>query len=136
MQNTDPYNQSPNLDLFQEPITQELANKHIAAVAAHHGKNEKLAWKRKVKKMMGYIEEVGKFEEQIMELTKAKQPILDAIAFLRSEMTKECIHPKDHLAHLNTYLICKFCDNKISIPRILKAEEPDTDEEEADDGGE
>jgi hypothetical protein len=60
--------ENENLDLFAEPVTPELANKHIAAVAAHHGKNEKLAWKRKVKKMMGLIEEVGVVEQEILAL--------------------------------------------------------------------
>lgn len=129
----DPYTATQNLDLFQEAVTPELAAKHIAAVAAHHGKNEKLAWKRKVKKMMVLIENVGVFENKILELIKDKQPILDEIALLRAEMTKECVHPKDHLVHVQTYLICKFCENRISIPRILKAEEP---EDEGEDVGE
>lgn len=118
------------LDIFAEPVTPELATKHIAAVAAHHGKNEKLAWKRKVKKMMGLIGEVGIVEQEILELVLKKQPTLDEIAILRAEMTKECIHPKDHLVHLGTYLMCKFCEKKISIPRILKAEEPEQDDED------
>jgi hypothetical protein len=117
-------------DLFAEPVTPELAAKHIAAVAAHHGKNEKLAWKRKVKKMMGLIDEVGVVEQEILELVLKKQPTLDEIAILRAEMTKECIHPKDHLVHLTTCLMCKFCDKRISIPRILKAESPEVDEGE------
>ena len=122
--------ETENLDLFAEPVTPELAAKHIAAVAAHHGKNEKLAWKRKVKKMMGLIQDVGVVEQEILELVLKKQPTLDEIAILRAEMTKECIHPKDHLVHLGTYLVCKFCDRKISIPRILKAEEPEAAEDE------
>lgn len=122
--------ENENIDLFAEPVTIELAQKHITAVSSHHGKNEKLAWKRKVKKMMGLIQEVGVVEQEILELVLKKQPTLDEIAMLRAEMTKECIHPKDHLVHLGTYLICKFCDNKISIPRILKNEEMEADEEE------
>jgi hypothetical protein len=121
-----------NLDLFAEPVTQELALRHINAVAAHHGKNEKLAWKRKVKKMTGLICDVGIIEQQILELIAEKQPTLDAIAMLRAEMTKECIHPKDHLVHLTSYLLCKFCENKISIPRILKNEDADAEMENED----
>lgn len=124
--------ENDTLDLFREPTTPQLAARHIAAVAAHHGKNEKLAWKRKVKKMMGLISEVGVFEQQILELIRNKQPILDDIAVLRSEMMKECIHPKDHLVHHDSYLFCKFCEKKISIPRILKDEETEADEGEDD----
>lgn len=133
MNSNDPYHTPENLDLFAEQVTPELANKHLAAIAAHHGKNEKLAWKRKVKKMMGFIDDAGVIQNQILELIASKQPILDEIAILRAEMTKECIHPKDHLVHVQTYIICKFCDSKISIPRILKAEEP---EDEGEDVGE
>lgn len=122
-----------NLDLFLEPVAPELAAKHIAAVAAHHGKNEKLAWKRKIKKMAGLIESVAVVEEEILTLVLKKQPTLDEIAILRAEMVKECIHPKDHLAHLDSYLLCKFCDRKISIPRIIKAEPV---EDVSEDGGE
>ena len=66
-----------NLDLFAEPVTPELAAKHIAAVAAHHGKNEKLAWKRKVKKMMGLIGEVGIVEQEILELVLKPRLVID-----------------------------------------------------------
>lgn len=132
------FEQNPpqNLDLFQETVTPELAAKHIAAVAAHHGKNEKLAWKRKQKKMGVYIENISVFELKILELIKEKQPILDDIAALRLEMVKECIHPKDNLVHMGTYLICKFCNNKISIPRILTVVVEETEEDEGEDVGE
>lgn len=122
--------ENTNLDLFCEPVTPELAAKHIAAVAAHHGKNEKLAWKRKVKKMMALIDAVSVVEQEILALALKKQPTLDEIAVLRAEMTKECIHPKDHLVHLDSCLLCKFCDRKISIPRIIKSESVDSGDAE------
>lgn len=114
------------------PLTAEQQAKHINAVAAHHGKNEKLAWKRKVKKMEGLFTQLRVFEERILAIVKEKEPLMDDVALLRSEMVKECIHPKDHLVHLNTYLLCKFCEKKISIPRILKEEAPEADESEDD----
>lgn len=119
-----------NLDLFLKPYSVEEQAKHISAVAAHHGKNEKLAWKRKVKKMDGLFSQLHVFEERILAIVKEKEPLMDDVALLRSEMVKECIHPKDHLVHMNTHLLCKFCEKKISIPRILKDEEPEADESE------
>lgn len=121
-----------NLDLFNEPVTPELKAKHIAAVASHPGKNEKLAWKRKVKKMDDLIEKVGEVEKEIMALVLKKQPTLDEIAVLRAEMVKECIHPKDHLVHLDTYLICKFCNSKISIPRIISERNTEDNSDESE----
>lgn len=122
---------SLNLDLFAKPATPEDQAKHIQAVSSHHGKNAKLAWNRKIKKMSSLIDEVNVLQEKILELTREQQPTLDEIALLRAEMIKECVHPKDHLVHLNTYLMCKFCERKISIPRIVKAVvEEDADESE------
>jgi hypothetical protein len=121
------------VDLLMGRVTPELQAKHIAAVSSHHGKNEKLAWKRKIKKMEGIIAEIGKFEEQILEIVKQKQPLMDDIALLRAEMVRECIHPRDHLVHMGTMLTCKFCNNNISIPRIfsqtLKVEESEDESE-------
>lgn len=125
--------ETSTLDLFAEPVTPELAAKHIQAVSSYHGKNAKLTWNRKIKKMQALIEDVGVFERQILEMSLLKQPILDQIAVLRNEMVKECIHPKDHMYHAGTFLVCKFCDKNISIPRIL-TEKPVVEEVESDDG--
>jgi hypothetical protein len=122
-----------NLDMFMEPVTPALAKLHINAVVSHHGKNEKLAWKRRVKKMMGLIDEMKVVDEQILELSRSKQPTIDEVALLRSEMVKECIHPRDHLVHAGTFLLCKFCERRISIPRILPLEVEDSETNEGDD---
>lgn len=123
------------LELFAEPVTPELAAKHIAAVSAYHGKNAKLTWNRKIKKMAGLIEQVGVYEQRILDITLEKQPTLDEIAILRAEMVKECIHPKNHVVHAGTYLVCKFCDKNISIPRIIPST-PVVEETEDDESGE
>lgn len=119
-------------DLFATPVTPELAAKHIQAVSSYHGKNAKLTWNRKIKKMKGLIDELAVFEERILNITLEKQPVLDEIAELRNEMVKECIHPKDHVYHAGTFLVCKFCNKNISIPRILPsapiAEEPEVED--------
>ncbi len=93
------------------------ATKHLDAIAALAPKAEKLAWKRKEKKMQGFIEDIGKIEDQILELVKAKMPLDDEISELREVMVKDCIHQKSDLTHVGTHVICKFCERKLSIPR-------------------
>lgn len=105
---------------MQEELTPELIAKQLSTVALHHGKNEKLAFNRKIKKMEGLIESIRDYEQMILDIVKNKQPIADDIRELRAEMVKECIHPKDHLIHCGTYIFCKFCEKKISLPRLLK----------------
>jgi hypothetical protein len=119
-----------DIDSINTSMNPELQAKHLAAVASHRTKNEKLAWKRKINKMMGFLADAHEFEERILELMRQKQPVMDSIAELRAEMIKECVHPRDHLVHMNTHIVCKFCENKISIPRIISTVAAVEDEEE------
>lgn len=101
---------------------QELTSEEIEAdfkiVAAFKDKNEKLSWSRKQKKLEEYIEqEVNPLAEKIAELQVEHQKIIDEIIKQRSLMVKECIHPKNSLIHHGTYIECKFCNAKLSIPK-------------------
>lgn len=128
-----------NLDLFLNPLDEATVARHIKAVVSHTGKNEKLAWNRRVKKMQGLVDSHQEYEERILAIIKEKEPLLDEISILRNDMIKECIHPKDHIVHMNTYLVCRFCERKLSIPRIIdrvQAPVAETDTELADDGEE
>lgn len=107
------------LDLFNEELSKEMMQRHIDAIATHQHKNTRLAWKRKQDKMSALIEKAAEVEQEILQLVLKKQPIMDEIQMLRAEMVKECIHPKDHLAHHGTYLVCRFCERKLSIPRLV-----------------
>jgi hypothetical protein len=73
---------------------------------------DKANWMRKFDKIQGYIGEVNQLAEQIMELEKAKMPILDQIAELRNELVVDCIHPKDYLVKVDGVVGCTFCDRR------------------------
>lgn len=89
--------------------------KDIEEVANSVSNAEKLAWRRKYKRMEKLIEEVKPFEEKILNLIVEKRPIMDKIQKLRETMVIECIHPKDQLVHKETHLECKFCGKLISL---------------------
>jgi hypothetical protein len=109
----------PSLPTLLQAIARDddEATKHLDAVASLSPKAEKLAWKRKEKKMQGFVEDIGKIEDQILALVKEKMPLDDEISELREIMVKDCIHQKSDLAHLGTHIVCKFCERKLSIPR-------------------
>lgn len=86
-------------------------------VANIKDKNEKLSWTRRQKKIEEMVIEMQPIEDQILALTAQRQEVLDKIQVLRKQMVKECIHPKNSLVHKETYIECKFCNAKLSIPR-------------------
>lgn len=96
-------------------LSEEEVNKDLSEVAGFADNAEKLAWRRKLKKMEKLLEELEPFEEQILELYTLKQPIMDKIEAVRREMVQECIHPKEYLVHRGTHVECKFC-NKLIKP--------------------
>ena len=93
---------------------QERDLKNVANIK---DKNEKLSWTRRQKKIEEMVIEMQPIEEQILALTAQRQEVLDKIQVLRKQMVKECIHPKNSLVHKETYIECKFCNAKLSIPR-------------------
>jgi len=80
-------------------------------------KAEILAWKRKQKKMQELID--GKLEDiqsKILDLFLARQPILDEITDIRTEMVSTCIHPEEMLIEQdNDVILCKFCNKQLKI---------------------
>ena len=91
-------------------------------------KAEILAWKRKQKKMQELID--GKLEDiqskilvsfdsnsnSILDLFLARQPILDEISDIRTEMVSTCIHPEEMLIEQdNDVILCKFCNKQLKI---------------------
>lgn len=98
----------------EEKIQQEKDFKNVVNVK---DKNEKLSWTRRQKKMESMVEEMQPIDDKIIELHSARQVYLDKIIELRKQMVKECIHPKNSLVHKVTYIECKFCNAKLSIPR-------------------
>lgn len=96
-------------------ISEEQKKRELEEVSRYSDKNEKLSWKRKMKKMEGLIEKLQPYEEQILKIILKKQPIMDAIDELRNKMVKECVHPIEYLSHQGDHVLCKFCNSKIKV---------------------
>lgn len=107
------------MSLLTTPITASLdkQERDLKNVANIKDKNEKLSWTRRQKKIEEMVVEMQPIEDQILALTNQRQEVLDKIQALRKQMIKECIHPKNSLVHKETYIECKFCNAKLSIPR-------------------
>jgi hypothetical protein len=75
---------------------------------------DKANWLRRFDKIQGHITEVNRLSDQIMEIEKAKLPILDQIAELRKELVADCIHPKDYLVKVDGIVGCTFCDRRFT----------------------
>lgn len=103
-----------NAPTIADKDKQERDLKNVANIK---DKNEKLSWTRRQKKIEEMVIEMQPIEEQILALTAQRQEVLDKIQVLRKQMVKECIHPKNSLVHKETYIECKFCNAKLSIPR-------------------
>jgi hypothetical protein len=95
----------------------EKQERDLKNVANIKDKNEKLSWTRRQKKIEEMVTEMQPISDQILELMAQRQEIIDKIQTLRKQMVKECIHPKNSLVHKQTYIECKFCNAKLSIPR-------------------
>lgn len=78
-------------------------------------RSQRTAWKRKQKNIEDHISEVQELEDKIQTLQAKKQPILDQIAELRSEMVDSCIHPREYLVQHNDLIKCKFCEKIIRM---------------------
>lgn len=107
------------MSLMNAPTIAEKDKKErdLKNVANIKDKNEKLSWTRRQKKIEEMVIEMQPIEDQILALTAQRQEVLDKIQVLRKQMVKECIHPKNSLVHKETYIECKFCNAKLSIPR-------------------
>lgn len=103
-----------NTPTIPDKDKQERDLKNVANIK---DKNEKLSWTRRQKKIEEMVIEMQPIEDQILALTAQRQEVLDKIQALRKQMVKECIHPKNSLVHKETYIECKFCNAKLSIPR-------------------
>lgn len=103
-----------NTPAIADKDKQERDLKNVANIK---DKNEKLSWTRRQKKIEEMVIEMQPIEDQILALTAQRQEVLDKIQVLRKQMVKECIHPKNSLVHKETYIECKFCNAKLSIPR-------------------
>lgn len=97
--------------------SEEQREKDLKVVSNIKDKNEKLSWTRRQKKIELMVAEMQPLEDKIMALQAERQIHLDKIYELRKQMVKECIHPRNSLVHKETYIECKFCNAKLSIPK-------------------
>lgn len=98
-------------------IDAKTIREHIMRVAGVRDKNEKLSWSRRKKNLEDTVKTLEPIEQQIIELQTKKMRIMDDIQEQRNSLLRECVHPTDYLVHLNTHILCKFCNAKLSIPK-------------------
>lgn len=98
-------------------LTEDDVKKDLESVYGFADNAEKLAWRRKYKKMQESIEELRPYEEKIIQLHEEKQPIMDKISEIRENMVEVCVHPKEYLVHRGTHVECKFCNKLINPAR-------------------
>ena len=88
----------------------------FAKIVNHATKNERIAWKRKHKKLQEMIEEkISPLEDQILELTMTKMAAMDEAIAIRDVLVSECVHAKEFLVQKDDYVLCKFCDAKLKV---------------------
>lgn len=96
-------------------LDEETAHKEMEIVSKDADKNERLSWRRKEKKMEEFIKKLDPLNEEMLDLIKRKQPILDDIEELRIKMVHECVHPAKMLVHKGDHILCKFCNRKLKV---------------------
>lgn len=97
-------------------FTEEKIANDIYKISTNRDKNERLSWKRKKDKIESLVKELEPIEDEILKIIEDKKtPLLNQIIALRGEMIKECVHPKDMLVHYGNYVVCKFCEAKITV---------------------
>ncbi len=81
-------------------------------------RSEKTSWNRKMDNMVKLLAALRPIEDKIIELQAKKIPLFDEIQALRLQMVNECIHPFEMLLINCDCVRCKFCDRRISLPKL------------------
>jgi len=103
--------------------TEEQKILEMKYIAEHFNKNDRISWKRKRDKLDKILEEdLNPIEENILNLIKQKNEIIDKVNDVRRLMVSECVHPYDYLEHKETFIECKFCGARIGFPKTLEIE--------------
>jgi hypothetical protein len=95
--------------------TKDQLDRDFQVILRNTNKNEKLAWGRKHKKLLGLVKQTEPIQEKILELLAQKQVVLDEIIMLRKTMVRECVHSPEFLIHHGDAIECKFCESKIKV---------------------
>lgn len=81
-------------------------------------RSEKTSWNRKMDNMVKLLAALRPIEDQIIDLQAKKIPLFDEIQVLRKQMVNECIHPFEYLLVKETCVECKFCEKRMSVPKL------------------
>lgn len=76
---------------------------------------EKVSWNRKKANLEAVVEKIRPIEDKILDLIAKKQPLLDEIQEIRTQMIDECVHPFDYLEVKEDHVLCKFCNRKLKL---------------------
>ena len=99
----------------QAYVVTEEQEKEMDQVSKFADKNQRLSFRRKKERMDTLLERIAPIEEKMLELTLEKTPIMDEIEEVRRGMVHECVHPRDHLVHKGSHILCKFCGKEIRL---------------------
>jgi hypothetical protein len=97
---------------------EEMQRRQLEIVAGARGKNETLSFTRKIKKLEAMVSDLAPTEDQLLRLNLIKQQRIDEIQIARNKMLPECTHPIAYLIHKGDHILCKFCETKISVPKV------------------
>jgi hypothetical protein len=90
----------------------------LQAVHQHFTKAEHSKWYREYNKIKPLVDKANSISMQILKLQLEQQELIDTVDIQRETMVANCVHPTHMLVHHTTYIECKFCAKKISLPRI------------------
>ncbi len=102
-----------------EELTPEQLDEHREKdnIANHATRSEKTAWQRQHEKLEQLIKKLEPVEDKILALTTQKMTIIDELMVIRKELVETCIHPFDMLVKHDGFMVCKFCEKKITIAK-------------------
>lgn len=98
-----------------ETPDQTKVRRLLESIADNATRSEKVAWDRKMNNMVTLLAKLRPIEDQILDLTAQKTPIIDEISALRHDMVRECTHPYTHLTIKDDVVLCKFCNRKFNV---------------------
>lgn len=87
-------------------------------IASLPTKSEVKSWERKCVALAKLLDLLAPIDEQVLEILRERQPLINEIEDLRHIMTQECIHPLEHLVSSPKFIHCKFCDRRLMKPDV------------------
>jgi transcription termination factor NusB len=103
-----------SLDVL-EMSRDELIKKTISGVST---KREYISWNRKHNNIKKLIDDLQPVEQEILDLQATRMGLLEQINEIRQLMVNQCIHPYEMLSVKEKHVECKFCNKKISMPKV------------------